>query len=112
MKNGLITKHQSGFRLGDSCGNQLLSLTDEFHQAFRDKGCLELRSVFLDMSKAFDKVWHEGLLFKLKQSGVDGRLLALFSNYLSDRRKRVVLNGMTSTWAPIPSGVPQLVFSS
>ena len=107
IKNGLITKQQSGFRPGDSCGNQLLSLTNEIHQAFHDKNCLEVRSVFLDMSKAFDKVWHEGLLFKLKQNGIDGKLLALFSNFLSNRKQRVVLNGMTSDWAPILSGVPQ-----
>ena len=107
VQNNLITKNQSGFRPGDSCVNQLLSLTDEIHQAFHHKNCLEVRAVFLDMSKAFDKVWHDGLLFKLKQNGIDGNLLALLSNYLSDRKQRVVLNGMTSDWAPILSGVPQ-----
>ena len=75
--------------------------------AFDDSRCLEVRSVFLDMSKAFDKVWHEGLLFKLKQNGIDGKLLALLSNYLSNRRQKVVLNGKSSGWAHIQSGVPQ-----
>ena len=107
IENDLITKHQSGFRPGDSCGNQLLSLINEIHEAFHDKSCLEVRSVFLDMSKAFDKVWHEALLFKLEQNGINGNLLALFSNYLSGRKQRVVLNGQTSDWAPILSGVPQ-----
>ena len=107
VKNNLITKHQSGFRPGDSCGNQLLSLTHEIHKAFHDKNCLEVRAVFLDMSKAFDKVWHEGLLYKLQQNGIDGKLLSLFSNYLSNRKQRVVLNGMASEWAAISSGVPQ-----
>ena len=59
------------------------------------------------MSKAFDKVWHEGLLHKLKQNGVDGKLLMFFNSYLSGRRQRVVLNGNASDWAPILSGVPQ-----
>ena len=59
------------------------------------------------MSRAFDKVWHEGLIFKLKQNGIDGILLALLSDYLQYRRQRVVLNGQTSGWAPIRSGVPQ-----
>ena len=59
------------------------------------------------MSKAFDKVWHDGLLFKLKQNGIDGNLLALFKNYLSNRRQRVVLNGKHSSWAQVLSGVPQ-----
>ena len=107
IKNNLITRHQSGFRPGDSCGNQLLALTHEIHSAFHDKSCLEVRSVFLDMSKAFDKVWHEGLLFKLRQNGIDGKLLSLFSSYLSGRKQRVVLNGVHSGWAPILSGVPQ-----
>ena len=105
--NKLITKNQSGFTPGDSGTNQLLSLIHDVHVAFDDSSCLEVRSVYLDMSKAFDKVWHEGLLFKLKQNGIDGNLLALLTNYLSNRRQRVVLNGKSSDWAPIFSGVPQ-----
>ena len=64
----LISKNQSGFQPGDSCINQLLSITHEMFTSF-DNG-LELRSVFLDISKAFDKVWHEGLIFKLKQNSI------------------------------------------
>ena len=59
------------------------------------------------MSKAFDKVWHEGLIFKLKQNGVTGNFLKLLVNYLSNRKQRVVLNGMFSDWDFINSGVPQ-----
>ena len=66
--NDLITKNQSGFRPGDSTTNQLLYLVNEIHQAFEDPKSLELHSVFLDISKAFDKVWHDGLVFKLKQN--------------------------------------------
>ena len=105
--NNLITRNQSGFTPGDSGTNQLLYLIPDVHSAFDDSSCLEVRSVYLDMSKAFDKVWHEGLLFKLKQNGIDGKLLDLFANYLSNRRQRVVLNGKSSNWAPILSGVPQ-----
>ena len=54
--NRLISMNQSGFRPGDSCTNQLLSLVNEIHSAFNDIHCLEVRSVYLDMSKAFDKV--------------------------------------------------------
>ena len=102
--NKLITKNQSGFRPGDSCTNQLLSLVHEIHESF-DRG-LEVRSIYLDMSKAFDKVWHEGLIFKLEQNGIEGKLLNLFKNYLSNRKQRVVLNGMESNWGEIKAGVP------
>ena len=67
----------------------------------------EVRAVYLDMSKAFDKVWHEGLIHKLKQNGVEGKLLNLFSSYLTNRKQRVVLNGMESDWGEIKAGVPQ-----
>ena len=105
--NKLITKNQSGFTPGDSGTNQLLSLVHDVHKGFDDNRCLEVRSVYLDMSKAFDKVWHEGLLHKLQQNGINGKLLSLLRNYLSNRKQRVVLNGEASDWAPIQSGVPQ-----
>ena len=64
--NNLLTKNQSGFRPGDSTTNQLLYLLDEIHQAFDSTNSFEVRAVFLDISKAFDKVWHDGLIFKLE----------------------------------------------
>ena len=103
--NNLISRNQSGFRPGDSTINQLLSITAEIFEAFEDHD--EVRAVFLDISKAFDKVWHEGLLFKLEQNGVNPVLLAFFKNYLFERKQRVVLNGTESNWEVIYSGVPQ-----
>ena len=94
--NNLITKNQSGFRPGDSTTNQLLYLVNEIHQAFEDPKSLEVRAVFLDISKAFNKVWHDDLLFKLKQNDVSGGLLKLFENYLHNKKQRVVLNGTYS----------------
>ena len=105
--NNLITKKQSGFRPGDSTTNQLIDFVNDIHLSFDKKSSLEVRSVFLDISIAFDKVWHEGLIFKLQQNGVDGSMLTLLSSYLSNRRQRVVLNGSNSEWASIESGVPQ-----
>ena len=104
-ENNLISLNQSGFKPGDSCVNQLLAIT---HQIFKslDNGH-EVRSVFLDMSKAFDKVWHKGLIFKLKQNGISGNLLSTLTDFLTLRKQRVVLNGQLSSWSNIESGVPQ-----
>ena len=66
-----------------------------------------MRGVFLDISKAFDKVWHKGLIFKLKSYGVEGDLLSLLECYLTNRNQRVVLNGQTSDLKQFHSGVPQ-----
>ena len=52
--------------------------------------------VFLDISKAFDKVWYEGLIYKLKQNGIKGNLLVTFTNFLNDSKQRVILNGQHS----------------
>ena len=68
---------------------------------------LEVRGNFLDISKAFDKVWHDGLLYKLESFGISGNLLKLFHSYLNNRQQRVVLNSQYSKWAPILAGVPQ-----
>ena len=70
IENESISQHQSGFKPGDPCINQLLSITYEIYQSF-DEG-FDNRSVFIDTSKAFDKVWHDGLIFKLKQNGISG----------------------------------------
>ena len=105
--NNLITKNQSGFRPGDSTTTQLLYLVNEIHQAFEDPKFLEVRAVFLDISKAFDKERHDGLIFKLKQNSISGSLLMFFQNYLNNRKQRVVLNGSYSSYKTVESGVPQ-----
>ena len=69
IKNNLISSNQSGFKQSDSCIYQLLSITHEIYQSF-DNG-FEVRGIFLDISKAFGKVWHKGFIFKLKQNGGD-----------------------------------------
>ena len=61
----LLNTNQSGFRPFDSCVNQLLTITHEIFYAFDCNPSLEVRSIFLHLSKVFDKVWHEGLLYKL-----------------------------------------------
>ena len=103
----MLNPNQSGFRPSDSCINQLIAITHEIFEAFDCNSTLEVRSVFLDISKAFDKVWHKGLLYKLKCMGISGEIYKLFENYLSGRFQRVVLNGQTSSWRPILAVVPQ-----
>ena len=65
----LSAKRQSGFRPGDSTIIQLIDLVNDIHRAFDSTKSLELRAIFLDISKAFDKVWHDGLIFKRRQPG-------------------------------------------
>ena len=63
--------------------------------------------MYLDISKAFDRVWHDGLIYKLKRCGVSGELLSLIQSFLKDRKQRTVLNGQSSSWGDISAGVPQ-----
>ena len=66
IQNSVVSPNQSGFKHGDSCINQLLSITHEIFQSF--DGSFEVRGI-LDISKAFDKLWHKGLIFKLSPNG-------------------------------------------
>ena len=68
---------------------------------------MKTRAIFLDISTAFDKIWHRGLIYKLHQYGFTGNLLTLLTDFLSNRKQRVVLNGQHSSWADIKAGVSQ-----
>ena len=105
--NNLLTPNQSGFRPNNSCISQLLSIVHKIYSDFDEYPSLQVRSNFLDISKAFDKVCHEGLIFKLETFGISGNLLKLFQSFLCDRQQRVVLNGQYSKWATDLAGVPQ-----
>ena len=102
IQNNLITPNQSGFKTGDSCINQLISITQEIYKSFDDG--YEVRGVFLDISKAFDKEWHQGLYYKLRQNGISGKLLNILTDFLDNRTQRVILNGQYSSWAKVPQG--------
>ena len=103
----LLNPNQSGFRPGDSTVNQLISITHTIFEAFDCNPPLDVRSVYLDISKAFDRVWHDGLIYKLKRCGVSGQLLSLIKSFLKNRKQRTVLNGQCSNWGDIFAGVPQ-----
>lgn len=105
IENNLLSRHQSGFRSGDSTVNQLLSIVNEFSNAL-DLG-KEIRVIFFDISKAFDRVWHKGLLFKIQNLGITGNLFTWIKSYLSTRKQKVIINGKESSVLEINAGVPQ-----
>ena len=80
-RNQLLTPNQSAFRPGDSTINQLLSITHKIYSAFDEFPSRETRVVFLDISKAFDKVWHDGLFFELKSYGISGCLFTVIKDF-------------------------------
>ena len=102
-KNDLISHNQSGFKPGDSWIHQLLSIAHEIHKSFDD----DVRGVFLDIFKTFDKVWHKSLIYKLKQNGISGNLLDTFTDFLNSRKQGVALNGKNSSGTCNEVGVPQ-----
>ena len=101
----VITTLQSGFIPRDSTVNQLVDVYNTFCKAL-DEG-KEVRAIFCDISKAFDRVWHRGLLYKLQSVGISGLLLQWFTDYLHNRKQRVVLPGAHSDWTSVKAGVPQ-----
>ena len=100
ITNCLISTNQSGWRLLHQS-----ILIHGIYASF-DEG-YEVRGVFLDISKAFDKVWHEGLIFKLKQDGISDKLSRLTKDFLSDWKQRAVLNGQCSFWMDTQARLPQ-----
>ena len=95
LEERILNPDQLCFRLSDSYVDQLIAVTYEIFEAFDCNPRLEVRSVFLDISKSFDKVWNEGLLYKLKLVGISGELYNLLENYPSGSFQRVALNGQT-----------------
>ena len=92
----LLKANQSGFRPGDSCIHQLIAITCNIFTAFDANPSLEVHDIFLHLSKPFDRVWHKGLIHKLRIIGIDGKLLSLIESFFHHRYQRVVLNGQSS----------------
>ena len=104
--NGLFSDTQYGFRSARSTADLLTLITDKMYHAL-DK-CGEAKLIALDISKAFDKVWHKGLLYKLRSYGVSGKFFDIIKSFLSNNRSlKVVLDGQHSSIFRITSGVPQ-----
>ena len=104
-KCGLFSDFQYGFRYSRSAADLLTVVPDRIARAFSRSGAT--RAVALDISKAFNRVWHAGLLHKLKSYGISGQIFGLIFSFLSNRRLQVVLDGKSSQEYPVNAGVPQ-----
>ena len=94
QENCLLCDNQSGFQPSDSCEYQLLSIVHDIYASFDCNPPKDVRGIFLDISKAFDRVWHEGLICNMKYIDINSH-------------QWVLLNGQCSSWAPVLAGVPQ-----
>ena len=105
IENKLLTKFQGAYIPNASTESQVLEIYHRIVTAL-DLG-KEIRFLFLDVSKAFDKVWHRGLLSKLKRYGITGKLHTWITDYLTNRKQRVAIDGANSEYISLKSGVPQ-----
>jgi len=103
--NSLLSDYQYGFRKGKSCTTNLLKFYDKVTEEI-DKGN-SVDVIYIDFQKAFDKVPHEALLFKMKRFGLGNSVIRWIDSWLANRKQRVHINGKFSDWAEVKSGVPQ-----
>ena len=104
-KHNHLNSFQHGFRQKRSCETQLITTLRDFFNCLNKKE--QIDAVLLDFSKAFDKVDHEKLLTKLINLGIGGPLYQWIRSFLSDREQTVLVDGVSSSSAPVLSGVPQ-----
>ena len=103
-----ITSVQHGFRKRKSCVTQVLHLTNEWLTCLEGQRSCPVDVVYLDFSRAFDKMPHDVLLCKLSEMfNIGGNLWTWMKSFLCGRRHRVLYKGSFSEWAPVLSGVPQ-----
>ena len=106
MENNLLTEKQSGYRPGHSTQIQLLYLSHQLYSALNENK--DFTAIFLDISKYFDKIWHDGLIAKCElQYNISGNLLAWLKSYLKDRSQVVRVGTSFSSSQNIRAGCPQ-----
>ena len=108
-KYDLFFDFQYSFKSSGSTADLVTVLSDRIARAFNRSGATQ--AVALDISKAFDRVWHAGLLHKVKSYGNSDQIFGLISSFLSNRQLRVVLDWMSSQEYPVNVGVPQASFT-
>ena len=101
----ILSPTQAGYRKHRSTEDQLSFIAQEIENAFQEKK--KVVSVFFDLTKAFDKVWREGLLLKILKSGGSGRMYRWIRCFLHDRSARIKLDGHLSRSVKMREGVPQ-----
>ena len=104
-ENNILRPYQSGFHSSESCQSKLLSTLHDIHVVWPTSYTWS-ESKLPRYIKTFDKVWHEGLLFKPEYTGILANLLSLLKSFLNNRFQRVVLNGHCSNWSSLLAGVP------
>ena len=105
IENSIISERQAAYLKGDSTVNQLLYIVHLIRTSWAHGKITQ--GIFLDVSAAFDKVWHSGLIAKLDQVSVEGTCLELFKSYLTNRKQIVVIEGNKSNIKDVTAGVPQ-----
>ena len=105
FSNGLISDQQFGFRPGHSTLDMLLLLSQHWMEVINARH--EIRAISLNISHAFDMVWHPVLLTKLSSDGIQGHLHSRLADFLSCGSQRVSPNGVLSFPLPVQAGVPQ-----
>ncbi len=105
LDNSLLYQHQSGFLTGHSTVLQQIEIYHNICQNLDNKMSNVL--IFCDISKAFDRVWHRGLISKLRSYGINGNMLKWFKDYISNRTQSVFVNSETSDIGHLSAGVPQ-----
>nr|KAG5693104.1 hypothetical protein BaRGS_014054 [Batillaria attramentaria] len=104
-KDSIITPEQAGFRRYRSTEDQTTHLAQVIEDAFQAQKMT--LGVFIDLQKAFDKVWKDGLLVKLLRSGIHGNMYRWTKSYLHNRRARVLVDGYCGRTVLLRQGVPQ-----
>ena len=104
-KNGLFVDEQHGFVPRRNCMTNLLTALEEWTKIIDEGGSLDL--IYTDFAKAFDSVPHVRLLLKLNSLGIGGEVLAWIKAFLSNRKQGVVIEGESSPWTTVGSGIPQ-----